>query len=524
MTSQTVGEGSEIRPRTSAIRVNNRESRGFHDIRATLAHPQWQKQYRARLRFTDAAVVIGAAVVAYLIDAGLLFGSPGHPGPLRSIAIPAVVATVWIAALAVGSSYDLRVVGRDHTEYRRIFSATWTAVSVLVLAAWLTTFVEARDVLAQAIALPLGLAALIGSRYGWRRWVARSRRRGTGGMTPVLVVGHRRQAELMISRLNGAPHRGFVVVGACLPSEAAAGEGPDLSRPRFGEPGDEVAGVPVLGDLTRVGEAAALVRASAVVVSASDTITTGAVRRLGWQVERVGVDLMLAAELADVAADRVSVHPVSGVSLLHVAAPRFDGLKYHVKQAMDWLLAAVLTVLVSPALLGAGLAVVLTSKGGLFYLSERVGRDGKIFRMIKFRTMHVGADREVPALAAANDGAGPLFKMRSDPRITRVGRFLRRYSLDELPQLLNVLGGHMSLVGPRPALPHEVAAYEERMRRRLLVKPGMTGMWQVSGRSDLPWEEAVRLDVYYAENWTPMLDLAILGQTARAVISGRGAY
>ncbi|MFC8943103.1 sugar transferase, partial [Streptomyces griseoincarnatus] len=439
--------------------------------------------------------------MAYLIDAGLLFGSPGHPGVPRSIVVPAVVAVVWIGALAARSSYDLRVVGRDHTEYRRILSATWTAVSVLVLAAWLTTFVEVRDVLAQAVALPFGLTALIGSRYGWRQWVARSRRRGTGCMTPVLVVGHREQAERLISRLNGSPQQGFVVVGACLPSEAAAGERP-VDRPRFGAPGDEVGGVPVLGDLTRVGEAAALVRASAVAVSASHTITTEAVRRLSWQLERVGVDLMLAAELADVAADRVSVHQASDVSLLHVAAPRFDGPKYHVKQAQDWLLAILLTVLVSPVLLGVGLAVALTSKGGLFYLSERVGRDGKIFRMIKFRTMHVGADREVRALATENDAAGPLFKMRSDPRITGVGRILRRYSLDELPQLFNVLGGQMSLVGPRPALPHEVAAYEERMRRRLLVKPGITGMWQVSGRSDLSWEESVRLDVYYAENWT----------------------
>jgi lipopolysaccharide/colanic/teichoic acid biosynthesis glycosyltransferase len=191
---------------------------------------------------------------------------------------------------------------------------------------------------------------------------------------------------------------------------------------------------------------------------------------------------------------------------------------------MDWVLAAVLTLLVSPALIGVGLAVLLTSEGGLFYMSERVGRDGRIFRMVKFRTMRVGADREVTKLAVGNEAAGPLFKMRADPRVTRVGRFLRRYSLDELPQLFNVLGGQMSLVGPRPALPHEVAAYEERMQRRLLVKPGMTGLWQVSGRSDLSWEESVRLDVYYAENWTPFLDLLILAQTARAVVSGRGAY
>ncbi|MFI8524623.1 sugar transferase [Promicromonospora sukumoe] len=483
-------------------------------------------RYRARLRFTDTAVVIASAVLAYVLDATLLAGTPGHPGPLWSAVAPALVAVVWIAALTARSSYDLRVVGRDHTEYRRIVGATWTSMSLLVAVAWLTASVGPRDVLALAVALPLGLVGLIGSRYAWRQWVARTRRRGTGCMTPVLVAGHREHAERVIRRLNDAPYRGFVVVGACLPSdETPAGEtAPGETPPLDGLPGDEVGGVPVLGDLSRVGEAAALVRASAVAVSASGSITTEVVRQLGWQLERVGVDLMLTTELADVAPARVSVAPAAGISLLHVAAPRFRGSKFRVKQAMDWVLAAVLTLLASPVLLGVGLAVALTSQGPLFYLSERVGRDGKIFRMFKFRTMRVGADREVKALTEDNDGAGPLFKMRTDPRITRVGRVLRRYSLDELPQLLNVLGGHMSLVGPRPALPHEVAAYEERMRRRLLVKPGMTGMWQVSGRSDLPWEEAVRLDVYYAENWTPLQDLAILGQTARAVVSGRGAY
>ncbi len=526
MASQTIGGGFEIRPQTTEKRVKNATSRGFHDVRARRAHPQWQVRYRARLRYTDTAVVLASVILASVLDATLLAGTPGHPGLLGSLAVSALVAVVWIGAVAARSSYDLRVVGRDHTEYRRIFAATCTAVSVLVLLAWLTGAVEPRDVLAQAIVLPLGLAGLIGSRYGWRQWVARTRSRGTGCMTPVLVVGHREQAERVIRRLNDAPHRGFVVVGACLPSdETPAGEtAPGETPPRDGLPGDEVGGVPVLGDLSRVGEAAALVRASAVAVSASGSITTDVVRRLGWQLERVGVDLMLTTELADVAAARMSVSPTSGLSLLHVAAPRFRGAKFRVKQGIDWVLAALITVLVSPILLGVGLAVAFTSKGPLFYLSERVGRDGKIFRMFKFRTMRVGADREVKALTAGNDGAGPLFKMRTDPRITRVGRVLRRYSLDELPQLFNVLGGHMSLVGPRPALPHEVAAYEERMRRRLLVKPGMTGMWQVSGRSDLPWEEAVRLDVYYAENWTPMQDLAILGQTARAVVSGRGAY
>ena len=521
--SQTLGGGFEIHPEAPRARVRNHPPRGFHHIRASLALPPWQTRYRTRLRLTDAAIVVGAAVAAYTLDA---IGSAGHPSLVSSVAVPAAVALVWITALAAEGSYDPRVVGHDLTEYRRVLGATWTSVSLLVLVAWLTTFVEVRDVLAQAITFPLGLAGLITSRYGWRRWVQRARRRGMGCMTSVLVIGHREQAERVIRLLNSSPEQGLVAVGACLPSDETphGGARSDQAPTRDMIPGDSVGGVPVLGDLSRVGEAAALVRASAAAVSTSDQITTEVVRRLGWQLERVGVDLMLTAELADVAVSRVTVAPASGISLLRVAAPRFDGQRFRVKQAMDWMLAAVLTLLVSPALLGVGLAVLLTSKGGLFYMSERVGRDGRIFRMVKFRTMRVGADREVTKLSVSNEAAGPLFKMRADPRVTHVGRFLRRYSLDELPQLFNVLGGQMSLVGPRPALPHEVAAYEERMRRRLLVKPGMTGLWQVSGRSDLSWEESVRLDVYYAENWTPFLDLLILAQTARAVVSGRGAY
>jgi lipopolysaccharide/colanic/teichoic acid biosynthesis glycosyltransferase len=162
--------------------------------------------------------------------------------------------------------------------------------------------------------------------------------------------------------------------------------------------------------------------------------------------------------------------------------------------------------------------------GPAFYLQERVGVGGKRFRMVKFRSMRVNADREVAALAAHNEGAGPLFKMRTDPRVTRIGALLRRYSIDELPQLFNVLTGSMSLVGPRPPLPREVAAYADDARRRLLVRPGMTGLWQVSGRSELSWEETVRLDLRYVENWSVTLDLAILWKTVNAVVRGRGAF
>jgi exopolysaccharide biosynthesis polyprenyl glycosylphosphotransferase len=470
----------------------------------------WPARHQARVRLTDAVVVVAALFAAYSLQLAL------DDAPARAVAgLPLhaaatlLLAAAWLAALAASRAYDVRFFGRGMSEYQRVMDATWRSFSVIIVVAWATAFSEARGLL--LVAFPLGMVGLVLSRYAWRQHLLRQRRRGDGGMTTVLAIGGREQAARLIRLLNGAQEQEFMVVGVCVPSGDV-------------RPGEKVSGVPVLGGLIDVGQTAHEAGARAVAVCGSQEVTAGVVRRLGWELERYDVDLMLTAELADVAVPRITVSPAPGMSLLHVDTPRFEGPKFSVKQTMDWGLTALLTILVSPLLLAIMLAVAVTSRGPVFYLSKRVGRGGRTFPMVKFRTMYVGADRDLTTLAAANEAAGPLFKMRADPRVTRVGRVLRRYSLDELPQLFNVLCGHMSLVGPRPPLPHEVAAYEERMRRRLLVKPGMTGLWQVTGRSDLSWEESVRLDVYYAENWTPFLDLLILAQTARAVVSGRGAY
>ena len=479
-------------------------------VAAPSARTGWQAGYRARLRLTDAMVVGTTLLVAFglqlAIDGPVLWSTTE---PLAHGGAAALVAITWLTALNTNRAYDVNLFGRGMSEYQRVLDATWKSFSLIVLLAWIAAYSEARTLL--LVAAPLGMVGLVASRYVWRQHLLRQRRRGDGGLTTVLAIGGRAQAMRLIRLLNGAPEQEFMVVGVCLPGEGV-------------RPGEKLSGVPVLGGLGDVGQTAHAIGAGGVAVCSSHEITAEVVRELGWELERYGVDLMLTAELADVAVPRITVSPAPGMSLLHVDMPRFAGPKFSVKQAMDWGLTALLTTLVAPVLLTIMLAVATTSRGPIFYLSHRVGRGGRLFPMVKFRTMYVGADRDVVSLAATNEAAGPLFKMRTDPRVTRVGRVLRRYSLDELPQLFNVLCGHMSLVGPRPPLPHEVAAYEERMRRRLLVKPGMTGLWQVTGRSDLSWEESVRLDVYYAENWTPFLDLLILAQTARAVVSGRGAY
>ncbi|MBE1874368.1 sugar transferase [Myceligenerans sp. TRM 65318] len=466
---------------------------------------RWQSRHRGLVRMTDALVVAGAAVAACAVQ---LVRPAGDVDP---VAVPVLLAAVvaWLLALTSSKAYDWHLFGGGMSEYRRVLGATWKTFSVVAIVAWLAMLPGVRDVV--FVAFPLGVAGLLATRFAWRRRILRLREQRADCMTDVVAVGHRVQISRLAATMADAPDHGFRVVGACVP----AGEA---------EAGELIDGVPVLGHPDQAGEAAERVGAGAVVVSSSHEITADVVRRLGWALEERGIDLMLTTELADVALPRISVSPVPGMSLLHVDLPRFSGPKYVVKQVMDASLALVLTVLAAPLIGILALAVAVTSHGPPFYVSERVGRGGRIFSMVKLRTMRTDADRLLPALSAEDDGAGLLFKMRDDPRVTAIGRVLRRYSLDELPQLFNVLAGHMSLVGPRPPLPHEAAEYEERMRRRLLVKPGMTGLWQVRGRSDLSWDETVRCDVYYAENWTPQLDLLILADTVRAVISAKGAY
>ena len=248
-------------------------------------------------------------------------------------------------------------------------------------------------------------------------------------------------------------------------------------------------------------------------------------RELAWDLEKTGTDMCVAAALLDVAGPRTTIRPVAGLPLLHMDHPELAGGKQVLKAAFDKFLALTAVTLLSPLFAMVMLAIKLDGHGPVFFRQTRVGKDGDTFSVWKFRTMVVDAEQRKAELASLNEAAASyLFKMRSDPRVTRVGTWLRRYSLDELPQLFNVLAGHMSLVGPRPALPAETAKYGHHMRRRLAVKPGITGLWQVNGRSDLAWDEAVRLDLRYVENWSLVLDLQILWKTGSAVVHGHGAY
>jgi exopolysaccharide biosynthesis polyprenyl glycosylphosphotransferase len=308
--------------------------------------------------------------------------------------------------------------------------------------------------------------------------------------------------------LDSVPDAGYHVVAACCG---------DAAQRYIGQ-------VPVLGDESEAAEIARRIGIDTVACTSSARFDAGGLRRLGWALEGQDVELVVVPRLTDVAGPRVLTRPVAGLSLLHVEAPVFDGPQLAIKTIGDRIAAACLLVLLSPLFAVVGVLIRRDRTGPVFFRQERIGKGGMSFPMLKFRTMLVGAEAMLPSLQDRSEGQGPLFKLRDDPRITAIGAKLRQYSLDELPQLVNVLRGQMSLVGPRPPLASEVETYALDVRRRLLVKPGMTGLWQINGRSDLSWDESVRFDLYYVENWSVMSDLIILWRTGRAVLRSSGAY
>jgi exopolysaccharide biosynthesis polyprenyl glycosylphosphotransferase len=326
-----------------------------------------------------------------------------------------------------------------------------------------------------------------------------------------VVVGHEQAVGRLVARMQSDPACGLQPVGACTES---------------GGRRSKAAGVPVLGAMTEVVRVLAETGADTVAVAAGSGLEPEDLDKLAYSLEGTGIDLLVQPKLTSVFGTRISERPVAGLPMLHVEEPELTGARRLVKGFFDLVLGTVFLVLVSPVLLVAGLAIRATSRGPAFFRQQRVGRQGKVFTCWKLRTMYSdAAERRAALLEANKHGAeGVLFKLDADPRVTPVGRLLRRYSIDELPQLINVVLGQMSLVGPRPPLPDEVARYTDVAQRRLLVKPGMTGLWQVSGRSDLSWDESVALDLRYVEGWSLGMDLLLLLRTVVAVVRPRGAY
>ncbi|WP_374639142.1 sugar transferase [Rhodococcus sp. ARC_M5] len=474
----------------------------------------WEEQYIRRLRATDVVVVVLSVALAQVVRFG--DGDVATAGLLPTVTYTGVsiaLAALWISFLAIFRTRSPRVIGNGAEEYRRIVSATFRLFGVIAIVSLLFRIDFARLYL--AIALPAGLLALLVSRWLWRKVVTRLRSKGEY-KTSVLIVGSRTAAVSMAQSFEGSPASGYAVVGICMPGYEA---------PRDGLVHVEGTDIPVLGDEHDVLDAINECGADTVAVTATEHLGNKGIRKMIWDLEKKNVDLVVAPGVVDVAGPRLVMRPVAGFPLIHVEKPQYNGATRFSKTAFDLTFAALVLVMISPILLAVAIAVKTTSRGPIFYKSERMGIDGTPFSMIKFRSMTADADKQVADLLDQNEGAGGvLFKMRDDPRVTPVGKVLRRLSLDELPQFVNVLKREMSVVGPRPPLRREVETYNGEVRRRLLVKPGVTGLWQVSGRSDLSWEETVRLDLSYVENWSMVGDLLIIAKTIRAVTAREGAY
>ena len=461
----------------------------------------WTRSYLRWAALTDCACALLAGALALYVR----FAGQGSL-PLSYLAFGAALPAFWCASVALAGGYESRFIGAGSDEFRRVLNAAVGLAAGIAIASYAFKFDFARGYF--LIALPSAAAFDLAARYRLRKRLHRLRIQGSC-MQRVVAVGHAPAVADLVATLRRDKYNGLSVVGACLAGRTML---------------HEIAGVPVFGGLGSVAAAVDQFAADTVAVLACPEMNGIRLRELAWVLEESGTDLCVAPTLIDVAGPRTTIRPVAGLPLLQLDHPELTGGKQVLKTVFDRLAAGLALIVLAPLFVVIALAIRMDDRGPVFFKQVRVGRDGQTFKLFKFRTMVVDAEQRKLQLDALNEGAGVMFKMRRDPRVTKVGAGLRRWSLDELPQLFNVLIGDMSLVGPRPALPLEVARYGDHMRRRLVVKPGLTGLWQVSGRSGLPWEEAFRLDLRYVDNWSIVLDLQILWKTFSAVIHGSGAY
>ena len=454
-------------------------------------------------------MVVGAHLIWFGQDSGTaavkLFGVVDY----WVISISLIIG--WLATIHVSGSRDSRVLGTGSREYQLIFNATFAWFGIVAILATLFKIDIARGYL--IVAFPLGVIVLLLSRKLWRTWLTTHRELGGAYSAKVMVIGSAPAVANMVRQLRRRPDAGYHVVGVCIPEGSELPSDIDPAGLHFGSLATPV------DDLRHAG-------GNTIAVAGGDRLRTSAIRQISWQLVAGVEHLIVSPNLIDIAGPRIHTRPVAGLSLIHVETPRYAGTRRFLKESLDALGAGLFIIVFSPVLLVAAVAVRLSSPGPVLFRQERIGLDGKPFRMLKFRSMVVDAEDRLAALTDLQTDAGNsvMFKLAADPRVTGVGRVLRRFSIDELPQFFNVLKRDMSLVGPRPPLASEVANYEQDVHRRFLVRPGITGLWQVSGRSNLDWEESVRLDLYYVENWSMLGDLQILWRTARAVLARDGAY
>ena len=466
------------------------------------ARGQWQVRHSVRLVLLDALVLTASLIAGLFSRFGDLDATQGR---FAYTQIAMVYLLTWLVTLAASGCYESRFYGSGPEEYKRIISASLRTLVLVAVGLYVVRLDAARAFIVGSFLI--GVLWLLIGRYVARLWLVRQRLGGRYSHR-LLAVGASSSVDDLVMELSAHPRAGLKIVGACIP----------------GSDGDSTpSGVQRIGTLDNVAAVAQAMEVDAVIITSAATINPRVIRQIAWSLEGLGVNLIIAPSLSGVAGPRITMRPIGGMALLHVEEPAFGGARRLMKTGMDWLGALVGLVLLSPVLLVIAEVIRSTDRGPAYYRQTRIGQGGQEFRVFKFRTMYTDAEHRLAELLDKNEGDGLLFKIKDDPRITPAGKWLRGVSLDELPQLINVLLGHMSLVGPRP-LPVTDSAFEGHVRRRLLVKPGITGLWQISGRSNVSWDEAVRLDLHYVENWSIALDLTILAKTVATVLRREGAY
>lgn len=490
-------DGRPSTPGTSGLRPSARLGRGRYRL-------AWERHYRYAVIASD----LLANALGLLVSGTALGTQVGADNRWRLTVSAVITVLTMCGALVASKAWRYDVLSQGSEEFRQLGKSLLAADVVLALVS-----LAIDDGAGRAwvfLVLPMITVLAIVQRYVLRRYLYRRRRVGQC-LLPVLAAGSAENVYDLIQRARKAPHLGWRVDAVCT-VDGRAGTG------------NRIAGVPVVGSLAEVGEHVRRGGYRIVGITADSYWTPSRLQRLAWDLESGNAEMIVAPALMDVAGGRMSFSTLLGTPMLRIPPPALTGTRRAVKAIFDRVAASVLLVALAPLLLVIGAVIKLNSQGPALYRQERVGKNGKPFTMFKFRTMVGTAEAARIRTRLATETSGPLFKLREDPRITKVGIWLRRYSLDELPQLWNVITGAMSLVGPRPPLPQETTTYGLDVRRRLLIKPGMTGLWQVSGRSDLSWDESVRLDLRYVEDWSLALDVVILWKTIHAVLSGEGAY
>ena len=468
---------------------------------------RWERAYRLRLRVTDTVVVLASTTLAAWVQIDAIAGVYLPDAPWQYGRVYILTTAIWLIMLALFQTRAMGIIG-EAAEYKRVLHATGLAFGIVAIA---FVLIQSQGIRTQLlIALPVGVTGLLVGRWVWRRWLQRQRVAGHF-VSRALVVGNRYDVDYVISSLEADGLHAYHVVGVILDDNAGDLTVGERSYTSIGSMDDVAAQATALG-------------ADSVILASLPENDRGYVKRLTWQLEGTAAELSLSSPLVDVAGPRMSLRPVEGLPLIQVQIPTFDGGRHLLKRGFDIVVASIALIFVGLAAPFIALAIKIDSRGPVFFQQPRVGRDGNSFAMFKFRSMRVDAEDVLHELQAQNEGSGPLFKMKRDPRVTRVGAFIRKFSIDELPQFWNVLIGDMSIVGPRPPLPRETDHYITETYRRLYIRPGITGPWQVSGRSHLSWEESVRLDLRYVENWSVTGDMLLVCKTVGTVLRPHGAY